>query len=205
MIAITRRRVLTQNQGGVLPSEYIQLQYVDNQGAAYCDTGIVVTGDMTFDVNFLIYTATSSTHFTLFGGGLNPIQTRSSIGFSNRGNASGDCQFIYRIGTYTGVYPTINNWHNVKLKLDGFYYDENLELSITRTSFTGTAHFYLGSYSYNTWAALCAYMYIGICTIGDKQFIPAKRIADGEVGFYCPQTSTFYTSATATPFAAPQI
>lgn len=203
MIAITRRRILTP-VGGVLPSGYTQLQYVDNQGAAYCDTGIAVTGDMTFDVNFLIYTATSTSHYSLFGGGGNPTQTRSSVGFENRGNSLGDCQFIYRIGHYLSptLTPTLNDWHNVELKSDGFYYDGSLAWAITRTSFTG-ANFWLGCYSYRT-AIPAAYLHIGICTINNYQFIPAKRIADGEVGFYCPQTSTFYTSATATPFAAPQ-
>lgn len=199
MIALNRRRVMKMESGG-FPSGYTRLSYVSTQGAAYFSTGISVTGDMTFDVNFYLYSACTSSNFTLFGGGQNPSQTRNSVGLVSR--AANDIQYIYKIGSW-GTTLVIETWYNVEMKDDGFYINGNLGKSITRTSFTGTDKFYIGTNSFRL--AYGAFMYIGECKVNNYVYIPAIKNEDNTVGFLCMNDNTFHTSASGTPFLAGSI
>lgn len=198
---LIRRRGMALMEKG-LPSAYTRLTYVSNQGAAYFSTGKSVTGNMTFDVNFLLYAGTSSNNFAMFGGGQHTNQDRNSIGVNMRSSSVFDIQYLYRrqVG---GVYLTRNVWYNVQLKDDGFYLNNSLALAITRRTFTGADKFYIGSYSY--YSSRPAFMYIGVCKVNNDEYIPVKRNSDDVAGFYCMQNKTFYTSTSSTPFLAGDI
>lgn len=197
-----RRFMMLSKESSAFPSGYTRLQYVDNQGAAYCSTGILVSGDMTFDLRICVYQSYSNTHYMIAGGGEgNFNQTRNAVGL--RCLTGNSLRAVYRLQQSGSTTLTTNEWYNLSLKSDGFYKDETLFQSVTRTTFRATfGRFYLGSYYSNVVTHTPHFQLIGDCKINDIDFIPAKRDSDDAVGFLNMSTEVFLISNSDTPFLA---
>ena len=70
-ILLLRRRLMgTKESGGLLPSGYTQLEYLENAlgKSAYFNTGLKTSTTFGFEVDAMFYDAINSTNTALFGG-----------------------------------------------------------------------------------------------------------------------------------------
>lgn len=198
-----RRRLITLAQTiENLFQGYTRLRYVDNQGAAYCSSGIHVSEDMTFDLNICVYQAYSTDHYMIAGSSTgNFNQSRQAVGLRCTNNK---LYAIYRLQLGGSTTLITNEWYNLSLKEDGFYKDDTLFQSIDREPLPGRdpSTFFIGSFYTPVVTPRPHYQLIGNCIINDTTFIPVRRNSDNTAGFLKLPDGTFLTSNSSTPFLA---
>ena len=193
--------------GAILPDTYEELEYIQSDGACYIDTGIISNGTDTIEQKFQKL-GTSTTTCSWFGSMQGNNLLRFSIGSFYNSSVSksvfmGGYNFTQLIGdmdtnahvvkfycvdntyydefdgllaTYQpikeGSNPTINSWLFARHGADGVdtFYDNE-----------GTKIFYHKQKRFNGTAIL--------------DLVPARRIADGELGFYNLVNNTFLTNS----------
>lgn len=195
-----------KKEGGGLPSSYIPVEYIENTGQSYIDTGF------TLNQNSKVELTVYSTDFTqghLFG-------SRESATSKNFTISDGHLDF----GTYTTNRITFNTHaDNLKTKLtidkntfrvDNESYNDTYQLaSVSDFTCIDTAYiFYVSGNpygNYRVWGKLYG------CRIWDngtlvRELVPCYRKTDAEPGMYDLVNDVFYTNAgTGTFGTGPEI
>ena len=189
--------------GAILPDTYEELEYIQSDGACYIDTGIISYGNDIIEQKFQKL-GTDTATCSWFGSMQGTTLTRVSIGSYYRVS---DRQFVFFGGfNYTqGVGLADTNEHIIKLyggsviELDGVAttYTPQSNTNPTVTSYLFARH---GYDTVNT-----VYDNEGTRIFYHKQkrlggtelldLVPARRIADGELGFYNLVNNTFLTNS----------
>lgn len=189
--------------GAILPDTYEELEYIQSDGACYIDTGIISYGNDIIEQKFQKL-GTDTATCSWFGSMQGTTLIRVSIGSYFRGS---DQKFVFFGGfNYTqGVGLADTNEHIIKL-----YGGSVIELDGTSTVYTPQA---------NTNPTVTSYLfarhgYDNVNTVYDNEgtrifyhkqkriggtelldLVPARRIADGELGFYNLVNNTFLTNS----------
>ena len=178
-----------------LPSEYQQVEYIENTELSYINTGFTLNQDS--KVEMVVY----STNFAqghLFG-------SRESATSKNFTISDGHLDF----GTYTKNRISFNSHaDNLKttltidkttFKVDNESYNDSYQL-ISVDDFTCIAPAYIFYASGNPYGNYRVWGKLYSCKIWDngtlvRNFIPCYRKSDDEVGLYDVVNNTFYTNA----------
>lgn len=193
--------------GAILPDTYEELEYIQSDGACYIDTGIISNGTDTIEQKFQKL-GTNTTTCSWFGSMEGNILLRFSIGSYYKSTASksvfmGGYNFTQQLGDMN------TNAHVVKFYYIGnTYYDEFDGLLATYQPTNEGSNPTINSWLFARHGA------DGVNTIYDNEgtrifyhkqkrfsgtvildLVPARRIADGELGFYNLVNDTFLTNS----------
>ncbi|MBO4683275.1 MAG: hypothetical protein J5611_01705 [Alphaproteobacteria bacterium] len=196
-------RGATQMQ--TLPAGYTQLEYLESTGTQYIDTGIQLTADtlditISSSVEFVDLTLTEYSVGSRMFYGSPPtfgiqVYTNGPNIFNQHVSYPVSLNTRYRIITTTTSTMRSISANNIKLK-DGF------ERSIT----DGTKINVFGTQEYtahNAGANIKLYeMQISKNSRVIRNFVPAQRDSDGELGMYDTVSNTFFTNSGTGEFVA---
>lgn len=162
----------------LLPSGFTTLDYIESTGTQYIDTNIKVSADDFVSISFLpTSTITSQTQDVWFAGSFVSNTERFHAGYYN------------------------NEWFTV----DGFSYNtnESLYTASGKSAYAHTTNFYL--FKCNGLSGLLP-VRIYHAKIGNyREFIPAKRNSDGEIGLYDLVEGKFYGNNGTGEFVAGRV
>jgi len=187
--------------GAILPDTYEELEYIQSDGACYIDTGIISYGNDTIEQKFQKL-GTSTATCSWFGSMQGTSLIRMSIGSYLRGQ-----QLVYFGGfNYTqGIGTVDTNEHIIKLyrgsvvELDDIFitYTSNSQNNPTVTSYLFARHGYdnVNTTYDNEGTRIFYHKQKRIDGVELLDLVPARRIADGELGFYNLVNDTFLTNS----------
>ena len=189
----------------ILPTGYTALEYLESTGTQYIDTGIAPTNTTTTEVNFkynelnggTIFAALQSNGRNYYGIGTSTTpQYRLWYG-------SGGAPWVLS-GT-----PDLNR-HVAKLQNKSFYLDDILIASSPLSTEQNVNMYLFGAnLARALYAPSKANIYEAKIWSGTglvRNFIPARRNSDGEIGMYDTVTNTFFTnSGTGNFIAGPMV
>ena len=201
----------------IYPSEYIQLDYIESDGAQYIETGIKPTANYTISVDFKLMRNTT-TWDTLFGT-RNGTAGRFTARFANKTGNSGTLgiqrstsntatQQSTELSTVTKT-VAMNGFHNATFEKNIFYFDGVKKYTFTAST-NNTAfpyEWYLFALNDPKGVTDFGSFKIKLCTIKDyngnlvRHFIPCKNL-EGEVGMYDLVNDKFYGSSGSAAFIA---
>lgn len=202
--------LIGKNNGG-LPSEYQEVEYIENSGTQYINTGITPGKNYKFEIKFMDTTAENSFYATgarasssgTIYYGINGSSVTGNILVSSTTINSG----AYRMKNY--IYECSANFNEDKT---GTAY---LKCLTTDDEFTGTQNAVLpNNYTYKVmlFAVRSANIvnsmrlyYFKQWRNGDlmRDFVPCYRKADNVAGLYDKVTKTFYTNNGTGDFILP--
>ena len=170
-------------EDGTLPSAYRKLTGIVFDGGVFYDTGMRLQGSDTLKFSFKVtkgcnilgcYTsANANDNYSLY------LSTTSGAKYMR-----------YNGGTYNSYFAT-NTRYDVTITptgTDGFRVDSTW----TEQTFTTASDMLIGTTSYGaTSAKLTGDVYGEIEVVGKRRYVPAERVADGEIGYYDLYTEEF--------------
>lgn len=185
----------------ILPSGYTKLEYIEAMGTQYIDTGVVPTVNTQVDykVRFAEGAADSSPL----------ISARTGSSSSNRFIPIGYASPSVNYRTTLGTVNLTGNEINFSIDYTGSFQPQNNVSIINGVSFELTGHGYTktnnnnlylfatSGYGSNLYLSKGRMYYCQIYGNGTliRNFIPAKRNSDGEIGMYDTVNNVFYTNA----------
>lgn len=187
-----------------LPTGYTALEYIQGDKHAYIDTLIVLNNDTSAEAKFQFPNVEGATTGNFIMGSRVSMTSRAFtlVGFS------GGSRWASNYGTKAAEFGSADtNIHIMKRDKDKVYMDDILQLTTTVTDFTtpGTAYIFSvnqkGS-SYLTSNIKLWYLKIWDNDILVRNFIPARRDSDSEIGMYDMVSGTFFTNAGSGDFIA---
>ena len=188
----------------MLPSGYVQLEYIQSSGTQWIDTG-VVPGYLNFSVNFTGKTTSS-------------VSSEEWFFTMNRARPAGTATFL-QVGTWSSLYAvhltyvSVNGQDAVQdaIKTYSFSVTGNVAKLVVDTEYTTThASFFTGSYrnsqislfGYNILCTGCTIIVDGVLM---RDFVPCKN-PSGVVGLYDVVNDAFYGNVgTGTFIAGPAL
>lgn len=198
---IQRRRQLMTMQSGELPSEYRRVEYLQTpSGGTYIDSGVVMSAELVFEIDFQLPEATNGKYFM--------------------GEYAGTSFYLYiSSGSSGGLFQTAfgANWSNTSLNADTnrhkfIYAFSNgnlivknddaviLEKPINQMSARGiiVAGTKQSGIPVKTFSSK---MFVNGIVI--QNFVPCVRKSDSKPGMYDTVSKTFYTNAGTGEFIVP--
>jgi len=198
-----------------LPSGYKKLQYIQSTGTQYIDTGIIPKNDTKVDYTLTPNKLSSLTFY--FGTYGNTDTTGRCFFFIN---GVEQIQLEFGFGTGTGISGTnyydfdvpsnwVNTKHLVSIANKKMYIDNELKATLSGNLSGNTLSFYIGKandilsrtgtsqkiHDVKLWSSDSLV----------RNFIPAQRTSDSEIGMYDTVTNTFFTNqGTGTFIAGPE-
>ena len=192
-----------------LPVGYTQLEYLESRGAQYIDTGIPPTSDVGVSVKYALTQISTYNHvfgtflpYFYFGIGSGGTYVQASFGeTSNNVVLRMPVEDVQLNMPYT---LNINLYNSKKVAFIGIR-----QATIDKPAFgsNGLTMLMFSSVSTNRVAAhfLIGKIYSMKITDGNslvRDFIPARRDSDGEIGMYDTVSNTFFTNSGTGEFIA---
>lgn len=175
-----------------LPSEYQEVEWVQNSGTAYIDTGFTPNQNTSAEVKF--QRITSSGGCGVFGCRVAADSKAYTFIMGSDGN------YAFAYGNNNKA--TTTKWdttraHIIKREKNIVYLDNALLVTNTANTFTCNQHALLFTYYNNTAVASTLSHKVYYCKIWDnntlvRELIPCYKIANNEIGFYDTVTKTFF-------------
>lgn len=204
-----------------LPKGYTQLDYIEGNGTAYIDTGVLLSNTDVFEITFQSLNALASPVMGAISGGTSYTSTNNlSVTYTiNAGlsaysvycdGAAGNVDYSWNGGNRAdGLKHTIKyNGLNIAPMLDGVAMTQVTSHTLVENTPTVTTWLF-GRNSTSTGTLAQSGVRIFDFNIQSKgHFIPARRNSDNVVGMYDLVTGQFFTNAgtgsfTAGPVATP--
>lgn len=177
-------------------SDYQEVEYIESTGSQYIDMNVKATNKTMIDAQ--LYTDETGNK-NWFGGSV----SSSSYNFIFNSYASN--KFEYQYGTsnswiISAVQDTIvGQIYTIKYGNGAIYINENKIADLSTTTFSDTRNIYLFTRNQNAGIVGIAgkVYYLKIYDNGTlvRNFIPAYRISDGEVGLFDIVNNVFYQNA----------
>lgn len=189
---------ISGGSASILPSDYTQLKYISSSGTQYIDTDLIPDSTIGFDIKFITYNelSSSSDFGTIFGTRTNYRSNGYQLTTYSEGDLEG--HFLYG-GTRYNAFMTkeaINNIsfkNEILTKADGTtedlsgettYPSRSIVLFANRDGSTVTEYSKTRLYS-------CSFDKNGTLI---RNFIPAMRNSDNEIGLYDIVGDKFYAN-----------
>lgn len=179
-------------EDGTLPAAFRKLAGISFDGQVYYDTGMRLQGSDTLKISFKVTKACNILGCYTSAN----AQDNYSLYLST---SSGAKYMRYNGGTYNSYFAA-NTRYDVTITptgTDGFRVDSTW----TEQTFTTASDMLIGTTSYGaTSAKLTGDVYGEIEVVGKRRYVPAERVADGEIGYYDLYTEEFLVNqGTGTP------
>ena len=188
----------------ILPSEYQQLEYIQNSGKEYIDTGIIPTNNTSVDITYQTDRINASQYIigsrettnSVIGYGINGSQSRSDWSVLLNGTTS--------TPMYSNVERNSNKWR-IQLNIEngtGTWeltdLDENSTTVIDVTNKQVIATTPLNLFAFHT-SNIHPSLKVYECKIYEnktlvRHFVPCYRKEDDEIGMYDLVNNVFYTN-----------
>ena len=179
-----------------LPAGYTELEYIEATGTQYIDTGVTLTNNSTFELEFQLTEQQ-------YGKGIYGSYTSGGSRFEGilrktTQSSPGNIEYGFNNEFKMDITQDLNK-HVLKQEKDKFYYDGDLLYTFSSSEFTQEASAYIGHINVptnNTLSPIKAKIYS--CKIYDngtlvRDYVPAKN-SSNVVGLYDKITNTFYTN-----------
>lgn len=192
-----RRRLLMQNalNSGGLPSGYKQIEYLESDGVAYIDTGIVSNETHNYELEVLLPQVVEG---VVFGGRISLINNALSLFIGaptrfDRFNKQDSFEYVNYYDKKT---------HIISDNKGGFYLDNDLVINKTILPYNAEKTIYI--FGLNNMSSGFSFPYNGMrlynfnISNNEKEImklIPAIRQADSEAGMYDLVSGKFFTNA----------
>ena len=207
--------------GGItqVPAGYTQLQYIESTGTQYIDTGYKPNNLTNFEIQYLHTGWLSSTDANIpYGCTNSPEVNKANNGLfrTNRGGnnilynrvAWGNTNADTNIDLPNQFLAELNEWYTDKYLQNKIYINGTLVATSnapTDISWNSSRTMYL--FRRNASTPMPSKIRISYAKIWEnesviKNFIPARRDSDGEIGMYDTVTNTFFTNAGTGEFIA---
>lgn len=189
----------------VLPAGYTKLEYIESTSTQYIDTGYIPNQNTKVELSYQ-YTGSSSTQLRRFGSREAGSTNGIFLGYKSVNTT------ILSITYGNQTFETDSGYKNTSPHIEvidknKYYFDGVLEHIFTEETFTcpSTAVIFAGKQMETT--GNISDMKCFYCKLYDdgtlvRNFIPAKRISDNEIGLYDTVTNTFFTNAGTGDFIA---
>ena len=185
----------------ILPDGFTALEYLESTGTQWIDTGIATNNNLGIQIDFQ-YTNSDTNEQILFGNiAPNFCFWRSRVffyGFKADTGSTGDFETVNKTNRH--IFE-LNFSNNGIAKLD-----DNIQqlphgvFSTTQTIYMFSSHMNNHSYHPATARIFSAQMTNGTELV--RNFIPARRNSDGEIGMYDTVSNTFFTNSGTGEFIA---
>ena len=194
---------------GKLPSGYTELEYIESTGTQYIDTNIRLPDKVECKINSL--TATEHTYTCIFGcyapafnlnfGSTGHWEFNYDTWYTNLGSALNNADYEIVATSGTPLTCSINGQFIVNNANPGTP-KSNLDNNGTTYIFALNGYRQVGG-SAEAYSYVRGY-YFKLWFGGElvRDYVPAKRKSDNEIGMYDLISGTFFSSATSTPFIA---
>ncbi|MFQ6760245.1 MAG: hypothetical protein ACLRFM_02510 [Alphaproteobacteria bacterium] len=173
-------------------SEYTELEYIESDGNAYINTGVVPNVNWTYQIDF-----SNSSNGWVFGSNVSSAGQTADFGVSG---------MAIRYGTQYASLDFSSGRHTISVNKTGYTVD-----GVSRNWSGGNATMNAPSGIYLFWAVNSAAPKVGriyYFKIFDQNgalihnFIPVKQNSDGAIGMYDTVTQTFFANAGTGEFIA---
>ncbi len=198
---------LLMQLGGItqVPAGYTQLEYLESTGTQYIDTEIAPTNTTGLMMKFNRYITNDSVIVGVLADrasgrlDVNPWNNTLTLNFANS-YSSGICGAIHNNTDYI---ISINYKNNRKRFVNGI---SVLDITNTLITHDNTMYMFAGHSATGpaNWFFTGRIYYLQITEGMNlvRNFIPARRNSDGEIGMYDTVTNTFFTNAGTGEFIA---
>ena len=202
---LAKRRMLMQMpQGGLLPREYQQVEYIETDGYAFIDSGVYGNQDsgVLYDIQLV-----NVGDYHIFGSRTNAssnafyLTIRGGTYFASSYDGSGNQDFTSD-GTVAGTKILADlNRHTIIQQKNNRYFDGTSNFAIgTYTEFTTPSTLTLFRINPSTPQQKLAEMRIYSCIIYSngtavREFVPCYRKQDNVIGMYDLINGSFYTNS----------
>ena len=211
-------KIATEPQESTDISEYTRLEYIENTDTQWIDTGIKPNQNTSALYSCAVIGDIKNRDVHLFGSRLSYVNQAFNLCYMNtQGNGLENIKFLSGVDFAQTRTPlitetTIKNKHNyymsgTRLDVDGI----NI-LNFTTIDYEGSHNLWLfGLNNAETLHTQVVIQRVYGCKIWDnnilvRDFVPAKRNSDNEIGMYDTVNNMFYTNAgTGTFIAGPAI
>ncbi len=180
---------------GYEPTEYTQLEYIESTGTQYIDTGVFPRADDRIECDF---STSSSGQDSKFIYGFWSSDKAKQFGINTFGDWNKNRATLY-VYTFDGTRSfQVNNLNINKSVLKNYQWylnDEFLMQTSSTTVYDTSIYLFAAgvSESYFGVAKIYKYKHYQNNTLV-RNFIPAKRNSDGEIGMYDTVTGHFFTN-----------
>lgn len=190
--------IIWQKQQGRLPSQYQEVEYIENTNRQYIDSGVIGRPNIEVKAKAIFTDSANLNNLGLVGSRQTSGGTRFYIisTYSNRWH-------LGLGGDYTSdTYPKKNILYDIHFSfIEGnfvLYVDNNIILSGNTNIETTYPLYIFGVNNYGTVSRLAPAKLYSLEIIQDntlvRNFIPCYRKADGEIGLYDLVNDVFYTN-----------
>lgn len=183
-----------------LPSSYTRLEYIESTGEQYIDTGIKSGSNVKIKSSFASTIMADARNYVF--GVYNQSRERM--------------QYSYSLETFLGYgdkyiskqFNIDTNKHIIQLYSGIFTLDDNIIQTISTNAFKSSSrNIFLFAVNSNAGNMSYSYIKMYLTQIWEnntlvRNFIPARRNSDNEVGLYDTVTDTFYTNQGTGSFVA---
>lgn len=196
------RRSLLSKKGGILPDDYIQLEYIENNSNAYIDTKYKPTNNTLIDSKLFV-TKWGSWN-AIFGA----RGVKSTLAYSLWCSNQSDKLFANFGSTNEHLPVRATVIHTVKYEYPNLYIDKTA-INMGSETFSTPVTLFLFASNENGSARIGKDLRIYYFKIFEadtliRNYIPAKRKSDGAIGLYDTVNDTFSLSPNGTKFIAGQ-
>ena len=185
-----------------LPNGYTQLEYIESTGTQWIDTGIAPSNNTGLIIDFQ-YTNSDSTEEIIIGA-LNPNflidRYSGNFAYAYRPESGLDGSWSVSTAALTARYTSELNWLD-----SGLFKLGNIVSTLPSVSFSNQQPLYIFSCSRLIRASASGRVYsLKISNNLDivRNFIPAQRDSDGELGMYDLVSNAFFTNSGTGEFIA---
>lgn len=204
MMTSFKKIIMMANQmGSRLPSDYIELEYLESTGTQYIDTGIKGNQDTKVEIKYYYYT-TSSSNGRIFGSRSRPLFHEFVIGTFNGAISDNTNYFVgygYSSGENLTLSPVkINEWFTIihdrtTHSVNGINYPYNYTYKTFETPQNLKIFGFDNAGSIgNPSIGRCAYVKIWSNNIIIRDFIPVLRKSDSKPGMYDLVSGQFFVN-----------
>lgn len=193
------RNILMNINKSLLPTEYKQLQWIENPSDAYINTGFTTTNTTTAEIIFELPYVNNGT--------LTPIGSRSKNNNSRFIINRSSNGFQYNYGSKSSGFVNLEeSVYNIKMRIGEGTINGSSFPNLSNVNLSDTLPIYLFAMNNNKSARNNAKnMKLYSCKIYNnnllvRDFIPAKRKSDSAIGLYDIVNNTFNLSPNNTKF-----
>lgn len=190
MNAVLEHRRRLMEMGGLLPSGYTKLAYLENTTGAFFSLP-TITNNSRVEIYFAPYLSlTSGSYSCIFGRDSSMQLAYTSAGKASRGNATSS-SIYYQEGVVAKVEGCIS-----AILANAFYKIDDTNINLARASSTGITYFVFAAYSngnYNAKGKMFSFKMWDASDVLIKDLIPCID-PNNVYGMYDIITDTFYSS-----------
>ena len=195
----SRREMLAFISLSRLPSDFQEVEYIENSGTQYIDTGVSVNNKFRTLFSFM-YTQNNSDYNRLFG------HSQQAPGYGCRSSTNSLTYFYGETNVYltTNTQIELNRRYLLDFNNNLHFYIDGVDQGVCAddSSLQSNDKIYLFTHSgKNNLPMTISYIKLYFCQIYDsnsiliRDFVPCYRKADGEIGLYDLVNGVFYTNA----------